>query len=263
MASFTEKMRYLPHLTALTLVAITFVLLSRPRVIRGGADRPVEFDLPEQIGPYRGERLLFCQNDQCLAQYRERDLTGALVCGRCGTGLEQISPGEQLLLPSDTPIIRRVYEVPGQPFVNITVVFSGAERRSIHRPQVCLAAQGHAIRDETLLRVPVEGRAAPLHVSLLDLVRTATLPDGRQVQSFGAYAYWFFNPERETPYHFTRLVRMAYDNIFRNYRPRWAYVIVATQNTTNDDGHIERIRTFINLLEPIIERERTAMAAEL
>lgn len=246
-------------LIVLLMIGVTWALLTRPRVIRGGVNRPVALELPAELGPYQGDAIRFCHNDQCLAQVMEADLADPEVCPRCGGQMDRISLGETLLLPSGTPIIRKRYTLAQTPPVDVAVVFSGMERRSIHRPQVCLTAQGQSIQNEIREEVQIPGRE-PLRVRLLGLYHAQTLPDGREVAQRAVYAYWFFNPERETDDHFARLVRMAFDNIFRNYRPRWAYVMVSTRRLNEADQPHERIRSVIRLLDPLLQETRRDMA---
>lgn len=255
-----DTKRLIATLIALGMVLATWALLTKPREIRGGVDQPVTLDLPEELGPYFGESLLFCQRDQCLSQFLESGVTDPSVCPRCGGALDTISLGEHLLLPSGTPIFRKRYLLAQTPPVDVTVVFSGRERRSIHRPQVCLTAQGQSIQNEIEVDLSRTGRE-PLTYRLLDLYHEQTLPDGRTVPHRGLYAYWFFNPEVETASHVDRLVRMAFDNIVRNYRPRWAYVIVSSPQVGENDRPRDRIETVIHLLEPLLQAKRAEMAS--
>lgn len=257
-----ERARFLPHLIVLAAILGTYGFLSLPRNLRGNPDGPIPLVLPEALGPYTGEDLLFCQNDQCGRVFRISELPppedpGApRVCPTCTNALASISIGETKMLPKGTPIFRKVYRAVDRPDIQTTLVFSGSERMSIHKPQVCLVSQGNQIVNEYEYDVAVsETHRMPVRV--IEMVQRHADAQGRQVTSYAIYAYWFFNPERETTRHAERLFWMAYDNGLRNYRPRWAYVSLAM---AVDPGRPEAFKAvlddFVPRLYPITERLR-------
>lgn len=260
--AITGKAQIIAMTAATAMVLGTWAILSIQREVRGGADQPVKLELPGRLGNFVGESIFFCQEDQCLSHFMESELAGETTeCPRCKGALDPISPGEKQLLPAGTPIFRKRYSRGEEPFVDVTFVFSGTERRSIHRPQVCLTGQGQSIQNEKQVSIPLPDRPA-LPVRLLDLYQPLTLPDGRETGQRSKYAYWFFNPERETDSHFNRLARMAFDNILRNYRPRWAYVMVASRDLDNGGQALDRITEMIRLLYPLLEELRRDMATQ-
>ena len=222
----------LPGLAAAALLAGAAILLSGPRTVYGNPTGEVPLELPDELGPWRAERVYYCTSNQCARSWLQSQLPGEPAsCPECGAPLAGISLGEINLLPDSTPIFRRVYRRAGHPDIVATVVFSGIERRSIHRPQVCLVGQGNRILDEytrpTRASLADPDATAPLRV--LEIAHADLDPaTGRAVsQSLGVYAYWLFNPERETVHHLSRFARMMFDNCFRAYRPRWGYASIS------------------------------------
>jgi exosortase len=137
----------LPVATALLVLFIGLSArhLSRPRVFRGAPNCPLDVLLPEELGPYHGEEVLFCTNDQCCRDYPRSEFPEdgeGLTCPVCSSPLDTISIGERNGLPPGTPILRRIYTLGknSQP-VQVSIVYSGLERNSIHRPQRCLVSQ--------------------------------------------------------------------------------------------------------------------------
>lgn len=251
--------RTLPYLICLLLLGSTLGALSIKREFRGNPDAPVNLELPDRIGSYEARDVVFCQGETCARMFEKEEIGDATQCPACGGALDPISLGEKRLLPDDTPIFRRAYHAGQSRSMMVTVVFSGVERRSIHKPQVCLKAQGNTIRKETTIHVDLPGRDA-LGVRLLDIASAVPLSDGRTGQQLGLYAYWFFNPEFETCIHNVRLARMAADNVLRAYRPRWAYVIVSTtRRYTDEERDIQAIKDFVPLLMPVFNEVRAAM----
>ncbi len=231
----------LPGLAAAALFAGAALLLSGPRTVWGNPTGEVPLELPDELGPWRAERVYYCTSNQCARTWLQSQLPGEpAACPECGAALDGISLGEINLLPDATPIFRRVYRRAGHPDIMATVVFSGIERRSIHRPQVCLVGQGNRILDEytrpTRASLADPDAAAPLRV--LEIAHPNLDPaTGRAVsQSLGVYAYWLFNPERETVHHLSRFARMMFDNCFRAYRPRWGYASISLERDPSRPG---------------------------
>ena len=267
-----EAQKALPGLIALALIAATGITLSRPRVITGNPTGEIPLVMPDQLGGYKAERLFFCTSDQCSRAFRESAITSvtngvttlASTCPECGTTLSPISIGEAKLLPDNTPIFRREYVREGHPDIQATVVFSGIERRSIHRPQVCLVSQGNRITDEYPYDVKI-GKNSTLRIRVLEIQQAFGSKDEKEKQTIvsSVYAYWLFNPERETDSHLERFLHMAIDNSFRNYRPRWAYVsICLNRDPRKPDDWKRELDEFVPLLYPVLQDVRTKLDAQ-
>lgn len=265
-----EAKKTLPGLIALILIVGCGVYLSRPRVIYGNPTGEVPLEMPAELGGYKAERLLFCSNDQCSRAFKESELmvaTNGVVeartaCPNCGSPLAPISIGEAKLLPDNTPIFRREYIRQGHPPIQATVVFSGIERRSIHRPQVCLVSQGNRITNEYPYDVKV-GDGKTLRIRVLDIQQVYGNEDGTKSIQSAVYAYWLFNPERETDSHLRRFLYMAIDNSFRSYRPRWGYATISFERDLRDpDAWKRQLDEFVPLLYPVLEDVRQKLDAQ-
>ncbi len=256
-----ERARFLPHLSVLLLILAAYAVLSLPRTLRGRPDGPIPWAMPERLGPYQGEGLLFCQDKQCARVARTRQVgeqgeDGLPSCPSCGSMMADISIGERLSLPRDTPIFRKVYSAPDRPDIQATLVFSGTERMSIHRPQVCLVSQGSRLVNE----YPMQVRAGPdrtIQTRVIEIVQEYTNAYNERVSEAAVFAYWYFSPERETSSHFTRLMWTAVDNALRNYRPRWGYVsITFPANLAQPERYQEILNDFVPRLYPLLEELR-------
>ncbi len=256
-----ERTRFLPHLIVLGLILATYGILAMPRTLRGRPDGPIPWTMPERLGPYQGEALLFCQDLQCARVARPREVEqhdedGTPICPSCESIMDEISIGERISLPADTPIFRKIYRAPDRPDIQATLVFSGTERMSIHRPQVCLVSQGNRIVNERQVQV----RIAPdrtLPVRVIEIVQEYTNAHNERISEPALFAYWYFSPERETPNHFTRLMWTAFDNALRNYRPRWGYVSIAfPTHLAQPERHQEILDDFVPRLYPLLETLR-------
>lgn len=153
-----------------------------------------------------------------------------------------MSAEERQLLPGDTEIVRTHYRSaaygPGtQDQIEVTLVLAGAERRSIHRPEVCLTGQGWTLLDSTILPIEIEpGRT--LHVRDLFIEKNVPLKDGTTRPLRAHYVYWFVGIDVTTPSHFERIWLTTWDSVTRNINHRWAYPSVmayVTDNFTADE----------------------------
>ena len=238
----TGRLGLVVLLLAATFAAVLLVRNTAP-VVRAA----IRTELPDRVGEWTGEAVYFCQNEQCLRSYAASELEGTNTCPACGGALKTVSLAERQLLPADTGIAKKLYANPRGARVFATVVLSGLEQRSIHRPQQCLPGQGYAIEKSRVVDVPLAGRR-PLRVMVLDLRRPGS---GQADAGALKYAYWFVGPGRETPYHLQRLWWTSVDLLAHNLAPRWAYVALSADVGTTE-GQEERIREFIRDLHPLL-----------
>lgn len=242
-----------PYLTLIALLAITGLALALSVDVRTTDEAGVRVALPDQIGAWRGEEMRFCLNPPCqkeflLSQTRDRN-----VCPACGGKLDCMSKPERDLLPPDTELLKKRYLSPAGGVVYASIVMSGKERVSIHRPQMCLVGAGNTIDKTWKLPVPLEGRRRPLEVMVLDMTRRGRALDGHTFESKSYYAYWFVGKNRETPYHVQRMIWMATDRVLHNVSHRWAYIAVAGSRPADDSAkHTPEILDFVHTLYPQI-----------
>ena len=209
--------------------------------------------LPEQVGDWRGMDLLFCPNRECGGQYTSAQLEDPTTCPRCGAPLGNMNWAKRSMLPADTGLVRKYYERPGgQAPLHATIVLSGNDRSSIHRPQVCMTAAGHEIVGERVIRIPLEGRPEPLEVMVLDMAKPYQDGAGAPATYSSYYAYWFVGKDRETASHFVRMAWMGYDRIFRGVSHRWAYIALAGKRIPGSDAHLQTVADFASQLHPAL-----------
>jgi len=134
---------------------------------------------------------------------------------------EAASPAELLVLPKDTEIVKKRYVGAAPVDVGCEIVLSGATKSSIHRPQVCLIAQGWTIREEQAIPVTLpDGHSQKIRV--LTIGRT----EGGQVYT-GYYIYWYVGKDRTTDDNFERIFLTSWDRVVRRVNHRWAYVTIS------------------------------------
>lgn len=136
----------------------------------------------------------------------------------------EISEPEKRILPPDTKLTKRRYRTggPGEE-IQATIVLSGKDRTSIHRPEVCLAGQGWNLEGREERAIPLTNGEA-LRVSRLSVSRETENGEGRRREIRAYFVYWFVGSRTTTPDNLSRILSTARDNVLRGENPRWAYV---------------------------------------
>lgn len=170
--------------------------------------------LPRALpGGVRGEGVRFCQNAQCAAVLPDSVLQGASACPRCGGELAGATLAERSVLPADTQILKRLYRTPfGDAFL-VAAIVGGASKSSLHRPELCMPAQGYLILDPQDLEA--DGR--PFRA--LRLERAGAPPS--------TLAYTFFDQAgARTASHLCRNLRDTWARAMAGRIDRWTMVTV-------------------------------------
>ena len=136
-----------------------------------------------------------------------------------------ITEGELGILPPDTELVRKKYDdIRDHESVLFTVLLSGAEQRSIHRPEVCLPGQGWTIEGQDNLPITLlSGRT--LVVRKLSIDRDTLLPNNSRGALHAFFMYWFVGDNITTPSQFMRVFLNTWDRLLYNRAYRWAYIM--------------------------------------
>jgi len=174
------------------------------------------------------------------------------------------SPAEIAILPPDTQIVRREYTDLTGDRIMASIVLSGGEKRSIHKPEICLPGQGWNIRGGHVEKI-VLNDARPLEVMDLSLVRDVEVGPGDRRKLPAHYFYWFVGDRVTTPHHWKRMFLTSFDRITKNLNHRWAYVIVMSVVTEgflpggkNDAQTVEMLKQFTAEAAPTFIRAAPA-----
>jgi exosortase/archaeosortase family protein len=123
------------------------------------------------------------------------------------------SEAELTVLPADTTIIKRRYVAPSGDWMVVSLVVGGKSKSSIHRPELCLPAQGFAMRN------PRTHEVGGRDWRMIEL-------SAKDSPSCG-FAYTFFNQEGySTASHVARIFRDVLDRSVLNRIDRWVMVSV-------------------------------------
>jgi exosortase len=234
----------------LSVVSSLIPVMSRVQVA-GEMTADVNLHLPETFPGWRGENLYYCQNEQCARSYRAAELGDKTNCPACDGRLDQMALGERTLLPADTRISRKLYENAGGSKIVATIVLMGADRRSIHRPQYCLPAQGFSIEKSAVL--PMSSTGAKTDKMTFLYARQNQRSEGERTK-WTVLAYWFVGGGHSTHDHLQRELWMMWDTIILGRRSRWAYVSLQTTDSESFKHGERLLSDFGKIFYPEIQR---------
>lgn len=165
----------------------------------------------------------------------------------------EVTAVERDILPPDTGFSRRLYVALDDPRrqVFLSVVLSGRDRSSIHRPELCVEGQGWTIKagfaHDFRTTLTADGR---LPATVLRVERAAG--EGPAVKSL--LAYWFVNGDRVVPSHVQRMLRGAWDRLRHGRADRWAYVLVQTDAGDGEAAALARLQVVLDGTLPAFQK---------
>ena len=155
-------------------------------------------------------------------------------------------------LPPDTSYAERLYSAPDGFRVQNTVILMGTDRTSIHKPDYCLPGQGWAIKDKSVVNIPVAGPPNyQLPVAKWVLSNSFQAPDGQKQPVGGIYVFWLVADGEETPANRQRMWWLARDLVRTGVLQRWAYVsYFAVCAPGQEEATYERMKSLISHAVP-------------
>ncbi len=158
----------------------------------------------------------------------------------------EVTPIEREVLPSDTGFARRNYVSTRnrQDQVFLSIVLSGRDRTSIHRPELCLVGQGWSIEGRTT-HTFTHPAGGTVPATVLRIVRETVDARGERRRIPAAFAYWFVGEGAIEPTHAGRLWRTALNRL-RGRNDRWAYVVAQTLSFDGEAEALARLQVVLN-----------------
>jgi EpsI family protein len=163
-----------------------------------------------------------------------------------------VSQVEREILPPDTGYSRRNYvSVADRAHqVFLSVVLSGKDRSSLHRPELCIVGQGWSIEQERTVSLPISGGSLP--ATLLQLRRDVTDAAGNRRTVRHILVYWFTSRAEVVASHREMLWRNAVARVKTLNAERWAYVIAQTPLDGPEDAALGRVAEVVSQAWPAI-----------
>jgi hypothetical protein len=138
-----------------------------------------------------------------------------------------LSDIEKGILPPDTTKLSMNYvewdrslDIGAYRSLTATLILAGADKRSLHKPEICLNSQGWSLGGSEVMTLETKG--GPLEVMGLKLSRKVDQGDGSHRVQRARYVYWCIGRDVSTPHSNRRLLISAKNNIFHNVNDRWA-----------------------------------------
>lgn len=162
---------------------------------------------------------------------------------RVGVDLE-ISSKERETLAADTTFARKRYfqnlAEGADPAVDVSVVFSGKDiNNSIHRPEVCLKAQGWKFLSEKYVTIEAGGEIIPFKEIICARPRVATdkMADknskGETIVDKRIQYYTFIGAEKIVAGHYERTWEDMKMRVGKGSDQQWAYITFSMNVTLN------------------------------
>ena len=168
-----------------------------------------------------------------------------------------VSAVEHATLPPDTGYARENYVAvqDRREQVFVSIVLSGRDRTSIHRPELCLVGQGWTIEGRFRHVFAYPGAAgAGVPATVLRVQHEAVTVRGARVRVPSLVAYWFVGRDRVVATHWERMLWGAFDQLRRLQSHRWAYVLVQTGAADGDAAALARLQTVLDQTLPGFEK---------
>lgn len=147
----------------------------------------------------------------------------------------EASDAELNVLPKDTRIEKRLYTDERGRWFQVSLIVGGASKGSIHRPELCLPAQGFQMKDPKNI---VAG-GAKWHTIKLD----------RGIYGALGFAYTFFNQAGfHTSSHMHRIFQDVWDRSILSRIDRWHMVTI---NASSADE--AELAAFLEKLKEVVE----------
>ena len=151
-----------------------------------------------------------------------------------------------------------LYSCPDGGQINCQIVLSGGEKRSIHRPETCLPAQGWTKKTSQVITVKLDdGRS--IDVMKLEISRPIEVQPGVRKELTSLFIYWFVGKGVTTPHHWYRILHTDWDRVVHGISHRWAYVIVSAPvlegfapGAKNQEQTLDTLKAFISEVAPEI-----------
>jgi EpsI family protein len=168
----------------------------------------------------------------------------------------EVTEIEREILPADTGFSRKMYvAIAAQPRgVLLSLVLSGRDRTSIHRPELCLVGQGWTIKDSAAHTFSFPGQpGASFPATILRVNREVPTPRGKTVRP-ELVAYWFVGGDGVAATHWQRFVRDAWNRVARGRADRWAYVLMQTDASEGEAAALARMQAVLDGTLPVFQK---------
>ncbi|MDO8543001.1 MAG: exosortase/archaeosortase family protein [Opitutaceae bacterium] len=175
----------------------------------------------------------------------------------------EVTAVERDILPADTGFSRKSYVPVADPRrqVLLSIVLSGRDRTSIHRPELCLVGQGWTVAGaaEHQFRFGPAGRGT-FPATVLRVRREVSTPRGPVVVP-QLTAYWFIGGDAIVATHWQRVLRDGWNRVAHARADRWAYVLMQTDASDGEPAALARMQAVLDHALPVFAPQKRQVRA--
>ncbi len=143
-----------------------------------------------------------------------------LLAGYVSTD-QPMTAREKATLAEDVRIDRRFYTKPDRAIL-ASIVLGGAEKRSLHSPDVCLPAQGWMVSSSRPITLDLGGGRS-VEATLMSMYRDVEDAQGRRARLRALNLFWYVGSDGTTSASYQEHVWRTYRDAFlRNLNHRWS-----------------------------------------
>ncbi len=160
----------------------------------------------------------------------------------------EVTAVERTILPPDTGFSRKLYiaVADARQQVLLSIVLSGRDRTSIHRPELCLVGQGWTIAGTAPHTFHYPGNAGAAVPATLLRVRREVRRSQEVVVVPQLVAYWFVSGDGVVATHLGRFLRDASNRVIHGRADRWAYVLMQTEAVDGEAAALGRMQAVLD-----------------
>jgi len=157
------------------------------------------------------------------------------------------------VLPKDTSFGLCRYTAPDTFYTDVNVVLMGADRSSMHKPQLCLTGAGWIINKTEIDMIPLD-KPNPYHLPVIKISASGNFTqEGRELKVSGIYVYWYVaeNALSASPTGWDRMWSIGRNLFTTGVLQRWAYISYFTPcNPGHEDEAYQRVKKLIAATVP-------------
>jgi exosortase len=167
----------------------------------------------------------------------------------------EVTAIEREVLPRDTGYSRKIYVSIADPSKQtfLSIVLSGRDRTSIHRPELCLVGQGWTINGSFSHQFSASTASKEFPATVLRVAKEVSTPNGRVVIP-QLVAYYFVGGDAIVATNWERVTQDAWNRVVHGRADRWAYVLIQTSALDGEQMALQRIQKILDGTLPVFQR---------
>jgi exosortase len=173
-----------------------------------------------------GGGLVICMRSDSSYQVAPAGIRAEMpsLLGSYASSDQPMTSREQSILAEDVKIERRLFTKLDR-VILASAVLSGAEKRSLHPPDVCLPAQGWKIGSSAPISIDI-GTGTEITATLMNMYREVENESGQKIRVKALSLFWYQGSDDATSASYQgHVIRTYTDAFIKNINHRWALLM--------------------------------------